>query len=191
MKLLICSGIHPPALTEEFLNGLNSSFPHNYKLNPENVLIFSNQNNYLSLSAFHILHFIQERLGNPTDTSPVIFIGFSAGVVGAYGAAWGWQLMSGKVKALIAVDGWGVPIFSNYPLHRVSHDFFTHQSSSMLGSGEDSFYAEPAVEHLTLWRSPHTVTGWCNYPNERTQPPRRMTAAEFLIMLLNRYEASG
>lgn len=190
MKVLISPGIHPPALTEEFLSGLNSSFPHNYKLSSENVLIFSNQNYYLSLSAFHILQFMQECLGSPTATSPVVLIGFSAGVVGAYGAAWGWQLMFGKVKALIAIDGWGVPLFG-IPLHRVSHDFFTHWSSSMLGSGEDSFYADPAVEHLTLWRKPHTVTGWCIHPNERTQPPRRMTAAEFLIMLLNRYEASG
>lgn len=190
MKVLICPGIHEPGLTQEFLAGLNSSWSDNLNLSSGNILVFWDSNSYLSLSALHILQFMQERLGSPTDTSPVVFIGFSAGVVGASGAAWGWQLMSGSVKALIAVDGWGVPLGGNFPIHRVSHDFFTHWSSSMLGSGEDSFYADPAVEHLTLWRSPHTVTGWCIHPNQTTQPPRRMTAAQFLIMLLNRYETS-
>ncbi len=188
MKVLICPGIHAPALTEELLASLKSSFPadSNWR-KPENILVFSAQNTYLSLSTFHILQFMQESLGSPTATSPVVFIGFSAGVVGAVGAAWGWQLMGGKVKALIALDGWLVPLGGNFPLHRLSHDFFTHWSSSMLGSGTDSFYAEPPVEHLTLWRSPAKVTGWW-IKSDGIQPPRRMTAAEFLIMLLNRYE---
>ncbi len=188
MKVLICPGIHDPALTEELLASLKSSFSSDSKLSqPGNILVFSEQNYYLSLSAFHILQFMQERLGSPTAASPVVFIGFSAGVVGAIGAAWGWQLMGGLVKALIAFDGWGVPLGGNFPLHRVSHDFFTHSSSSMLGSGADSFYADPPVEHLTLWRSPQTSWGWWIKPDGETQPPRRMTAAEFLIMLLNRY----
>ena len=58
----------------------------------------------------------------------------------------------------------------------------------MLGSGLDNFYADPAVEHLTLWRSPQTVTGWWLGSNEeKLQSQKRMTAAEFLIMLLKRY----
>lgn len=188
MKVLICQGIHDPALTGEFLASLKSSFSSDSKLSqPGNILVFSEQNHYLSLSAFHILQFMQERLGSPTATPPVVFIGFSAGVVGAVGAATCWQLMGGLVKALIAFDGWGVPLFGNFPLHRLSHDFFTHSSSSILGSGADSFYADPPVEHLTLWRSPQTSSGWWIKPDRETQPPRRMTAAEFLIMLLNRY----
>lgn len=188
MKVVICPGIHDPALTGEFLASLKLSFSSDSKLSqPGNILVFSEGNYYLSLSAFHILQFMQERLGSPTATSPVVFIGFSAGVVGAVGAATCWQLMGGLVKALIACDGWGVPLFGNFPLHRLSHDFFTH-STSMLGSGADSFYADPPVEHLTLWRSPQTSSGWWIKPDRETQPPRRMTAAEFLIMLLNRYE---
>jgi hypothetical protein len=29
-----------------------------------------------------------------------------------------------------------------------------------LGGGNESFYADPGVEHLDLWRSPQTASGW-------------------------------
>ncbi len=206
MSVVICPGIHDPGLTMEFLAGLKSIFPHNSKLSSsENILLFSDRTGEkftsqgitptllpcltpTSLSAFHILQFLSDALGNPLNAAPVVFIGFSAGVVGAIGAAWGWQMLGGKVKAAIALDGWGVPLFGHFPCHRLSHDFFTHWSSSLLGSGEDSFYADPSVEHLTMWRSPQTVTGWWIQPSKgRLQPQSRLTAAEFLTMLLKRY----
>ena len=31
---------------------------------------------------------------------------------------------------------------------------------ALLGNGENNFYAEPAVDHLSMWRSPQTVQGW-------------------------------
>ena len=190
MKVLICPGIHEYALTQELLASLKSSLDRDSNLiNPENLLVFTAPDPYLTLSAVHILNFLRSHQGNPATATPVVFIGFSAGVVGAIGAAWGWQLLGGKVKALIAIDGWGVPLIGDFALHRLSHDFFTHWSSSMLGSGQDSFYADPAVEHLTLWRSPQTVTGWwLDSKEEKLQSQKRMTAAEFLIMLLKRYE---
>ena len=57
-----------------------------------------------------------------------------------------------------------------------------------MGSGEESFYADPAVEHLELWRSPQTARGWwVNREGER----ELSTAAEFLTMLLQRFEAAN
>lgn len=189
MSVVICPGIHGPGLTKELLADLESRFPNGSNLsNSENILVVSAPDRYSPLSALHILQFLQARLGIPSTTSPVVFIGFSAGVVGVIGAAWVWQILGGKVKALIAVDGWGMPLLGDFPCHRISHDFFTHWSSSLLGSGQDSFYADPSVEHLTLWRSPQTVTGWWLHPVVgKLQTQTRLTAAEFLTMLLKRY----
>ncbi len=53
-----------------------------------------------------------------------------------------------------------MPLLANFPIYRISHDRFTHWSSSILGEGESGFYADPEVEHLDLWRSPHTCRGW-------------------------------
>jgi hypothetical protein len=187
MSVVICPGIHPPELTQSFLSGLKTLLSSSSKFTHSgNILIFPPQD--YPVSAVHIVQFLRDRQGNPQTTSPLVFISFSAGVVGAIGAAWGWQLLGGNVKAFMALDGWGVPLFGNFPIHRLSHDFFTHWSSAVLGSGEDSFYADPAVEHLELWRSPQTVPGWVVHPNVETpQQLKRLTAAEFLTMLLERY----
>lgn len=194
MSIIICPGIHESAITQSFLQELRyllSNAP-NFK-DSENILIFPTQN-YSALSTFHILQFLSERFDNPPATLPLLFISFSAGVVGAIGAAWGWQLLGGRVKAFIALDGWGVPLFGTFPIHRLSHDYFTYWSSALLGSGEDSFYANPPVEHLEIWRSPQSVQGYWVHPTASTQPqnlhqatPTRLTAAEFLTMLIERY----
>jgi hypothetical protein len=186
MSIVICPGIHAPELTQEWLEGLESLSSNGSKFsNSRNILVVPTQN-YATLSAFHILQFLQANQGRPPE-SPIVFISFSAGVVGAIGAAWGWQILGGKVKALIAVDGWGVPLFGHFPLHRLSHDYFTHWSSASLGSGQDSFYADPPVEHLELWRSPQTVVGWWVNSDGGTQSRIYLTAAQFLTMLLKRY----
>ena len=176
MTLIICPGIHDPVLTQGFLKGLQRE--------PTHCLIFPAADS-LAYSAVHIWQFIQPHL---SPELPVIFISFSAGVAGAIGAAWMWQLSGGQVKAFIALDGWGVPLGGNFPIHRLSHDYFTHWSSVLLGAGEDSFYADPAVEHLDLWRSPQTVQGWRVASDTSTQARSPMTAANFLRQLIAQYE---
>lgn len=164
--------------------------------NAANILIYPGKD-VLVLSAFHILEFLRVsvahrryRLGDQLK-SPIIFISFSAGVVGAIGAACLWQLLGGRVKAFIAIDGWGVPLQGNFPIHRMSHDYFTHWSSCLLGSGQNNFYAQPAVDHLSMWKSPQTVQGWWVDSSIGIFPPKGdLTASEFLLMLLKRYEAN-
>ena len=137
MPIIICPGIHEPELTKSFIQGcLNQS-----NQNSVDILIFPEQG-YLTLSTFHILHFLHNRLGNKLE-SPVIFLCFSAGVIGGIGAATAWQLLGGHVQAFIAIDGWGVPLAGNFPIHRLSHDYYTHWTSAYLGMGENNFYAEP------------------------------------------------
>lgn len=181
MYIIICPGIHSPHLTQSFLQGLHQQ--ENGDLST-NFLIFPAQDDP-AYSAIDILEFIKKHVGIPSKTAlPVLFISFSAGVVGAVGAAWEWQMQRGQVKALIALDGWGVPLGGNFPIHRLSHDYFTHWSSRLLGAGQDSFYADPSVGHLQLWRSPQKVQGWWV---RRPGCQVRCCAAEFLTTLLKRY----
>jgi hypothetical protein len=176
MTVIICPGVHSPELTQEFLINLPVA--------PANLLIFPTEK-YPAFSAIDVLQFLKE---HQSLDVPVVFIGFSAGVVGAIGAAWGWQLLGGEVKALIALDGWGVTLAGNFPIHRLSHDYFTHWSSACLGAGEDSFYADPPVEHLELWRSPYTVEGWwVKSITGKSEHRRWITAGQFLNMLLEQY----
>ena len=62
--------------------------------------------------------------------------------------------------ALLHLTVGGMPLIANFPIYRVSHDYFTHWSSGILGTGTENFYAEPAIEHLELWRSPELCQGW-------------------------------
>ncbi|WP_392532865.1 hypothetical protein [Nostoc sp. C117] len=190
MSIIVCPGIHEPELTESFkvvLLDIVSNSP--IAPNSANILIYPGKD-VLVLSALHILEFLRDRLSNSLE-SPIIFISFSAGVVGAIGAAHLWQLLGGRVKAFIAIDGWGVALQGNFPIHRMSHDYFTHWSSSLLGSGQNNFYAEPAVDHLSIWRSPQIVQGrWVDSSFGIFPPGGYLTAAEFLRMLLKRYEAN-
>ena len=197
MSIIICPGIHEPELTESFRVGLLDLVSHDAipavsyanAHNPSNILIYPGKDVFV-LSALHILQFLRDRLTGSLK-SPIIFISFSAGVVGAIGAAHLWQLLGGRVKAFIAIDGWGVPLQGNFPIHRISHDYFTHWSSCLLGSGQNNFYANPAVDHLSIWKSPQTVQGcWVDSSIEIIPPKGRLTAAEFLLMLLKRYEAN-
>jgi hypothetical protein len=199
MSIIICPGMHDIELTRNFLKHLqlrstsNSAKPDSSEIDSSrNVLIFPAQR-YPAYSAFHIVQFLQETLQQYPLTSELndfVFLSFSAGVVGAMGAAWAWQQLGGRVKALIALDGWGVPLYGDFPIHRVSHDHFTHWSSALLGAGADSFYANPAVDHLDLWRSPQTVQGWWVPTAATPSQPIATTAAVFLTVLLQRYGES-
>ena len=186
-SVIICPGIHHPQLTQDFLEGLQrgeQGKPSSCWI--EKVLIFPTQD-YPAYSAVHILEFLQRH--SDLLKTPVVFISFSAGVAGAIGAAYGWQLLGRKVKAFIAFDGWGVPLYANFPIHRLSHDYFTHWSSALLGAGEDSFYADPALEHLDLWRVPDLCQGWWVSPTATGLPEQRTftTVAQFMTQLLKRY----
>ncbi|MBD2195231.1 MULTISPECIES: hypothetical protein [Calothrix] len=189
MNIIICPGMHERELTESFISGclnLNSdSLTTNKSVN---ILVYPQQG-VLTISPLHILQFLHNCLGDKLE-SPVIFISFSAGVVGAMLAAHSWQLLGGKVTAFIAIDGWGVPLWGDFPIHRMSHDYFTHWSSSLLGSGKYNFYAQPAVEHLSIWRSPQTIQGFAVKPTEEFYPKSdRISAAEFIHLLLRQYES--
>ena len=184
MSIFICPGFHLPQLTQSFLQELSLS--NSKSISPVNTRIY-NSRLYTTVSAVHILQDLIKAYGQPRQATPVLFISFSAGVLGALGAAWGWQLLGGKVKAVIAIDGWGVPLMGNFPIHRLSHDYFTHQTSIVVNRPEDSFYADPGVTHLQMWRSPSTVKGWAtsadNFPVRS-----RFSAAEFILLLLKHYQ---
>lgn len=186
-SIIICPGIHEPALTEKFISGGLDIFLQTDKEKTVNILKVP-ADGFSALSGFHVLQVLNNRL-RPELKSPVIFISFSAGVVGAIAAAYSWQMLGGDIKAFIAIDGWGVPLWGSFPIHRMSHDYDTHWSSKILGSGQDNFYADPPVEHLSMWRSPQTIQGrWVDSYDEVSPPKSRLTAAEFLQMLLNRYQ---
>jgi len=200
MRLIICPGVHPPELSDAFLVGLRCS---------ENPLAVSELSSSCLViptdrippySGWHIVQFLHDRLqhdrlkknrlkkDDPDELGqvPLVLIGFSAGVVGAIAAAHLWQVQGGRVAALIAVDGWGVPLVGNFPMHRVSHDPFTHWSSAWGGGGEDSFYADPGVPHLDLWRSPQTAYGF-RFSTTGQRIRGATTAASFITALLSHY----
>lgn len=194
---IVCPGIHDPKLTESFLEQLIAQVEQDgeHKCQSENILIFPTQN-YPAYSSVHILQFLRDNLDRNTAgigrlaSSSLVFISFSAGVAGAIGAAYRWQMQGGRVKAFISLDGWGVPLYGNFPIYRLSHDYFTHWSSALLGAGEESFYAEPPVDHLALWRSPQKALGWRIRPSsEGWQPRMPTTAAQFLATLIERHSA--
>lgn len=187
MTIVICPGVHPPEFTQNFLTGLGYC---------RNQVLILPTKQYPGYSACGILRFLQAQTRLPTKR--LLFIAFSAGVVGAAGAAILWQHSGGTVKALIALDGWGVPLFksflSPFPVHRISHDPFTDWSSHLLGGDGDRFYADPPVSHLHLWRFPQATQGW--WLRSSTQFPlltssriySRTTVAQFICSLIDRYE---
>lgn len=157
MTVIICPGIHDVVLSDRFLTVLNRQLaevgtPASVK--PEQVLPTQRYAPFNGLSVWSFL----QGAANPQE--PLLLIGFSAGVVGAIAAAQLWQAQQRPVAALIAVDGWGVPQLGDFPLHRVSHDRLTHWSSAVLGAGQTSFYTDPSVAHLDLWRFPERAQGW-------------------------------
>ncbi|MCT7964450.1 hypothetical protein NG791_27605 [Laspinema sp. D1] len=178
--LIICPGIHEEKLTESFVSTL---LPNRVSSGgtPQICILPPCDRPYLPLEILQFLHQSGAiDLNRPASTAPLIWIGFSAGVVGAIGAAWGLYSLQCPIKAFIAIDGWGVPLYAPFPIHRVSHDYFTHWSSALLGPGGESFYADPPVEHLALWRSPQYAVGWSLPASGSILSPQRTTAVEFL-----------
>ncbi|MBE9170772.1 hypothetical protein IQ238_25750 [Pleurocapsales cyanobacterium LEGE 06147] len=155
MSVVICPGIHSSQLTDSFIKNIQTDTEQ-----VSNDWLIFPARDYPSYSPIAIYQWLEEHQPSPAQAPSLLFITFSAGVVGGIGAALTWQMRGGKVKAFLALDGWGVPLVANFPLYRLSHDYFTHWSSALLGTGAESFYAEPKVEHLDLWRSPHISLGW-------------------------------
>jgi pimeloyl-ACP methyl ester carboxylesterase len=186
MQIVICPGIHSAALTRGFIQAI-PDFLVEALIVPAHLPAYSGA---------HIFAFLQQQLNQPFSQPAqidlgqraaalpeILLIGFSAGVVGAISAAYLWQSAGGAVAALIAVDGWGVPLVASFPVHRLSHDAFTHWSSALLGAGQTNFYAEPPVAHLDLWRAPELAQGWTVRASEYT----RTDAAQFLRQCLHHY----
>lgn len=173
MTLIICPGVHDPALSDRFLVALNQQLRDlgaKRQVRREQVLPTLRQAPFNGLAVWS---FVQAQAD---PQAPLLLIGFSAGVVGAIAAAHLWQAQGRTVAAAIAVDGWGVPQVGEFPLHRVSHDYFTHWSSGLLGAGEDSFYAEPPVDHLDLWQFPARATGVHVRPPAPPEPTTAIAA---------------
>lgn len=171
MTIIICPGIHSPQLTEQFLLCIQKRSEREFLVLPTAE--------YLPYSAIAIFRWLN--LQNLSKSEPLSLISFSAGVVGSFGAALAWQMQRGKIAHFIAIDGWGMPLIANFPIYRISHDYFTHWSSSILGAGQGGFYADPEVKHLELWRSP-TCHGWQTIsPGYKT----RTQLDDYLALVLN------
>ena len=196
MNIVVVPGIHSPTLNYQFIQAIQPLLEEAWVVPGQSVPVYSPQH------VFTFLHGQWEQRASDSpktghDAPSVLFIGFSAGVVGSIGAARQWQARGGGVRALIAFDGWGVPLYGNFPIHRVSHDGWTHWSSGYWGNTQDGFYAEPPVAHLDLWRSPHTAAGIRTDSQQLTNRPlpdsklsnaqQPETAATFVRSLLERY----
>lgn len=169
--VLIAPGFHDPTLTQQLMRSLPAT----------------TQPYILSAFPADALGMLQEIVtcyGDPSQKKSaqpaLIALGFSAGVVGLAGALRLWQQRGGSVRRLLAVDGWGVPLWG-LPVSRLSHDGFTHWSSLPLGAGAVNFVADPPVPHLQLWGSPERVCGWQVYGwHGSDRSGLRTTAADFL-----------
>ncbi|GAB4537772.1 MAG: hypothetical protein Tsb0014_26910 [Pleurocapsa sp.] len=172
-QIVICPGIHSPQLTDSFVAKIGKELLNN-------CLIFPTSE-YPAYSIYDIYQWLKIFQGKPSTSPPLIFITFSAGVVGGIGAALAWHQQGGQIKKFMALDGWGVPLIANFPIYRLSHDRFTHWSSAILGGGNQGFYCDPSVEHLTLWRSPDACWGWRTINSRKATP---CSAAQYIQGLL-------
>lgn len=183
--IVVISGIHAPSLNANVI----LTAAANPQLSRVPLLCLS-QGAATSVLAAHSLrqridHHCRQHLPQPSSgliPAPNLLIwAFSAGCVGAAGLAYHWHQHRGKVLALFAVDGWGVPLSADFPVYRLSHDWFTHVTCQGMGAGPINFWAEPAVAHLDFWCRLNTIAGWQSWhPNDGPPTLRRLTAGEFL-----------
>lgn len=175
---VICPGFHPPELTDRAIARLD--FPPSI----QPIIIPTDQ--IWPCDPVGIANYIERHMADADlipghHPSPKLnFLGFSAGTIGALGAALLWRDRA-SLGAIVLCDGWGVPLLpvwnwwpDGWPdgwrdrpgqptiaprLYRVSHDRWTHDTWSRMGITTPSFIADPEVEHLTLWSDPHRVSG--------------------------------
>jgi hypothetical protein len=154
MPVVIVPGFHARQLTQELVRSLPPFIqPYIIEAFPADPIAVLNE----ITQTFGTPHAAKKDL-KESRPAGLIAIGFSAGVVGLAGALTLWQQQGGQVSRFFAIDGWGVPIVG-LPLCRLSHDYFTHWSSQLLGAGEVSFYADPPVAHLEMWGEASRVVG--------------------------------
>lgn len=175
MTLILCPGIHAPSLTTAFWWQLALQLPTSLSGSPPLIFAHDRAPAYSPWHLWVCLHAAQ-------PTPPWVFLGFSAGCVAIAGLLPLLAYHQAPIAAIFALDGWGVPFPTPIPVHRLSHDHFTHWSSRLLGGQGASFYAEPPVEHLSLWRSPATVRGWQMDVDQQRQ--QYTTATQFLVQHL-------
>ena len=185
--LLICGGMHSPRDSD----GVLAILAKDSQLSQLPILHFSPTPPLAVLSGAALRCWLEEH-GPPAMAMPagyprLIIWAFSAGCVGALALTQYWQRYRGGVLALFLVDGWGVPGVGSVPIHRLSHDRFTHRTSGWLGPGLVSFVGWPAVSHRQLWRDPQQVWGYQVWPGtpvglamDPALQPRRLTAGDFL-----------
>lgn len=181
--LLVVGGMHPPSYTEQMVATIaQGGAAQDGTLSGFARVVSAPQHSLDVLSPFALRQTLEAALAksdSALDDAPpgLIIWAFSAGCVGAAALATYWQSYRGPVLGLFMVDGWGVPRDPGVPVYRLSHDRFTHDTSSWLGIGDDDFYADPAVPHLSLWQHPQKTIGWAVTSG---QPRERLTAADFL-----------
>ncbi len=157
--ILIIGGMHASSRTTSLLltataDGVLNRIP---------ILFYPQAVSLAVLSPYHLRQWLDHhpRLqGQHQGSVNLLIWAFSAGCIGASGLAHYWHQHRGRVLALFACDGWGVPLVSSFPIYRLSHDHFTHVTSQWLGAGTVGFYADPPVPHLDLWSQPATTRGW-------------------------------
>jgi len=217
IQIYICPGFHPPALTRSFLAALINDRPVSWSWSSCGVM----PPHLPPYSPYHVLQSLRQHLEHldhldqlqpispPEQNHPqpfsldppaIVWIGFSAGVVGALGAAQQWQAQGHPVLGLIAVDSWGLPLRADFPIYSLSrdgakppHPFMEEWITRYFMPDLPHFYAEPPVDHLCLWGSPDQVQGWSqDYSGLR----HRTTAIRFILdcleaLVAKRYTLKG
>ncbi|MBU6228744.1 MAG: hypothetical protein KGQ93_03515 [Cyanobacteria bacterium REEB459] len=151
MLLVVCGGMQHPQDTQAIVRLIRAD----PGLNQLPLRVFTPESWAAVLSGSSLRGWLTSGPAPPR----LMIWAFSAGCMGAAALANYWQCHGGEVLALFMVDGWGVPWSQVAPLHRLSHDAFTHTTSNYLGEGVINFVANPAVDHRHLWQSPQLVTG--------------------------------
>jgi len=172
MAIAICPGFNPPSLTDRFLEVVDLPAP----------LVRSTA---FPVDGGKVFREWVQALGDPRACQDrLTVISYSAGGVGAIAACWLWHQAGGKLQGLIALDAWGVVLTGPFPIYRLSHDYFTHCTSSLLGTGAGGFYADPEVDHWDLWRSPDRAIGYGQLYGQTLW--QKMTACEFITVCAGR-----
>jgi hypothetical protein len=176
--VILCPGLRGAEDAPGFWQAIQAHRSSNENAQPSVIILPRDCPVY---SPKHVYHSIEPDL--KAGLQRWIWIAYSAGVVGALGAARRWHEQF-PVHAFIALDGWGVPLAAPFPVYHLSHDWLTHLGVTFTNRLAGTFYAEPAVSHLELWRSPQMVTGWESY----TQGDRHFTtAAAFVAQLIDSF----
>ncbi|WP_448561795.1 hypothetical protein [Trichothermofontia sp.] len=181
MTLILCPGVHAPAFTTEFYHHLAPHIPLPLTQPPPLIVP---TDRYPAYSPGHLLTFLRAAQPDP----PWVFLGFSAGCVAIAGVLPILSVWGIPITAIFALDAWGVWFPTTQPVHHLCHDRLTHWSAHLWREPKDSFYADPPVEHLNLWRSPHQVMGW--QMSVHPQQCRYTTALKFLANHLATYAPS-